>query len=139
MTTTVFDADDPAAYDRNGILRDGVTIRVSKMMRDGVQRQHDAGPIVHTGDGCRPGHIFSTDTSMRDAAEIARREYIDGLVNAWRRPSKKDKPSQFGGDGHRDPEIDDVRRPVLDAAEAERIRAEARDAYITYVTNAWRR
>jgi hypothetical protein len=119
MTTTVYDADDPAAYDRNGILRDGVTIRVSKMMRDSIQRQHDAGPIVHTGDGHRPGHIFSTDTSMRDAAEIARREYIDGLVNAWRRPSKEAKPSQPGGDGHCDPEIGDIRRPVLDAGLAD--------------------
>jgi hypothetical protein len=128
------------------ILRDGARFTVGMMARDAAtgddRAARDAAGrhgVLHGGDFCRPGFVVAADAAARDRGEIARREYIDGLVNAWRRPSKEAKPSQPGGDGRCDPEIDDVRRPVLDAAEAERIRAEARDAYITYVTNAWRR
>jgi hypothetical protein len=143
--TIIRDFRDHAAVGPDGLVPDGCGIRVPMQFRDAAIRERDAGRpndargIVHTGGGHSPGYIYSTDATMRDAAEEARAEAIREMCDAWRRPSKEAKPSQSGGDGHCDPEIDDVRRPVLDAAEAERIRAEARDAYIAYVTNAWRR
>jgi hypothetical protein len=76
---------------------------------------------------------------MYDAAELARAEAIRDMCDAWRQPSEKAKPSQSSDDDDYYPKIDDVRRPVLDAAEAERIRIEARDAYIRELENAWRR
>ena len=141
MTRRVLEDDD--AFDEHGLLKDGHRFTVPMMACDSVQRERDAGhgnvAIRHSGDGARPGFITLADTSMYDAAELARAEAIRDMCDAWRQPSEKAKPSQSSDDDDYYPKIDDVRRPVLDAAEAERIRIEARDAYIRELENAWRR
>jgi hypothetical protein len=63
----------------------------------------------------------------RDAAENGRQEMIDSLTNAWR------------GDGCTSNINGSLPRvAIADAAEAERVRSEARAAYLTRLTNAWR-
>jgi hypothetical protein len=117
------------------IVQDGETVHVSMMMRDGLSPLQRAvmdgraghGGLIHTGDGFRPGFVMLADASARDAAENARKEMIAYVRNAWK-----------GQGAVNDDDIDDA-RPMLDAAEAERRVADARDAWITEMQNAWKK
>ena len=67
--------------------------------------------------------IVVADAGARDAAENRRQEMIESLTR--RRCHKQLEASLPRG-------------PIADAAEAERVRSEARAAYLTRLTNAWR-
>jgi hypothetical protein len=136
----IHDYDDNAALGPDGLVKSGHGIRVPMMVRDSVERRDGRGAtVLHGGAGMRPGFCVHADASLRDAGERARAEAIAEMRDAWRHPSEKAKPSQSSDDDDYYPKIDDVRRPVLDAAEAERVCREARDAYIRDLQNAWRR
>jgi hypothetical protein len=70
--TQIYDADDPRAYGPDGCLKDGCGIKVSKLMRDGVDRR--GATVLHGGGGYKPGFIVAADSSMYDATEAARRQ-----------------------------------------------------------------
>ena len=128
-TRTRIDDHDP------DIVQDGETVHVPMMARDSLsplQRAVMDGRaghegLIHTGDGFRPGFVMLADASARDAAENARKEMIAYVRNAWK-----------GQGADNDEQVDDA-RPMLDAAEAERRVADARDAWITEMQNAWKK
>jgi hypothetical protein len=147
--TTVYDADDPRAYDRNGALRDGVTIHVPKMMRDAAVRDRDAGRrgIIHTGDNHRPGSVFSADTNLRDASARARAEAIAEMCDAWRPKVTTDarRRRKDPDEDEDDDEIDDARlasrdagRAVVDAQAAQEVRDAAYREYCARLQDEWR-
>jgi hypothetical protein len=139
-----YDADDPRAYDEHGILRDGVTIRVGMMARDGASRDSarshnpQTAGYIHGGGGYKPGHIVSADAAARDASEIARREMIDEMSRAWQgapRPPKGDVPLTCRP-ASSDVKVADWR--TIDAAESQRIRDAAYHQMVADLQNAWR-
>ena len=85
------------ALDANGILREGVTQRVSLMMRDGVTVSDAKDPTA----GCRPGFRLATiDAAARDAREAARREYLDYITSAYKQPQRvRDQDTRAGKSG----------------------------------------
>jgi hypothetical protein len=108
---SIFEADDDA-FDSNGCLKDGYTLRVPKMFRDSKNdppRFRDSPHPV----GSRPGFITT------DASEKIRREaYLDSvreLRDAWRTDaSKPDQPppgaeARIGSPGHREGDACTVR------------------------------
>jgi hypothetical protein len=122
----IHDISDDAVLGPDGLVRDGHGIRVSKMMRDSVDRRGTT--VLHGGGGYKPGFIVAADSSMYDAAEAARRQWIVDTCNAWR--SDADRQS---GDAA------PPRGPIADPAEAQRVCREARDRYIRELQDAWRR
>ena len=85
------------ALDANGILREGVTQRVSLMMRDGVTVSDAKDPTA----GCRPGFRLATiDAAAREAREAAHREYVDYITNAYKQPQRvHDQDTRAGEPG----------------------------------------
>jgi hypothetical protein len=74
--------DDDSPFDRNGVLKDGHTARVSMLMRDARDaRVIDAG--LH-----RPGYRVG-DADMRDAKQRAYDAYAFDVENAWRDGGRK--------------------------------------------------
>jgi hypothetical protein len=75
------------AYDDDGILKDGRTVRVSMQMRDATM-MHRANSVTDgTGDSLglhRPGYRVIGDTVARDAKANALRDYEKRLTSAWR-------------------------------------------------------
>ena len=103
------DDDDP-------VLRDGQTLRVPLHMRDHEtlspqQREvmadkaarlslDEAAKRFGLDDGLalhKPGQRFSTDQAANDAREEARRESIDEMCNAWRKPAADASSGEFRG------------------------------------------
>jgi hypothetical protein len=125
----IYDVNDPRAYDEHGCVRDGVTIRVPKMLRDHVLGDAPTGRfgIIHTGGFHKPGFVMLADASARDAAEEARQQMIADARNAWK-GQREDDDNEF-----------DKTRPMLDAAEAERLVTDARNTWIAEMQNAWKR
>ena len=144
------------ALDANGILREGVTQRVSLIMRDGVTVSDAKDPTA----GCRPGFRLATiNAAAREAREAAHREYLDYITNAYKQPQRvrdqdtragepgligEDEPEHFSraritdGNGNCDefafsrPGFRMLADAVNDA------RAAANQEYLDYITNAWR-
>ena len=83
-------------FDERGLLRDGKSVRVSLMMRDGMsslQRSiaEDAAArrfgLRHALDLHQPGPRFCTDAVANDAREQAYLDMVEDMQNAWRTPS----------------------------------------------------
>ena len=119
------------ALDRNGLLRDGCSVRVSTMLRDSAS---DTRVRITDGTddplaGCRPGwRINASDTAAARAARArCYDEYIHELTTAWRRGAGKedvgpDAPKVSGNDA----------TPVDDIETAYRL-------YSEEISQAWRR
>jgi hypothetical protein len=92
------DDDDPnSPFDRNGVLKDGRSVRVPTHLRDGRS-------VVSVGNNsltdaqrvalssCRPGYRFVADATTRNErkawADDAYAEVEHRNANAWRNPSK---------------------------------------------------
>ena len=88
--------NDDDDFDENGVLRDGHSVRVPMMMRDGMtplQRavaQHSLAMRLHDGRGGpighKPGFVYSTDASLNDAKERAYAAYDAELRDAYKHP-----------------------------------------------------
>ena len=91
-------------------------------------RQIEDYGVVHGGNSARPGFIVAADSSMYDAAEAARRQWIVDTCNAWRSDAER-----------RSDDAAPPRGPIADPAEAQRVCREARDRYIRELQDAWRR
>ena len=133
------DYEEP--FDERGLLRDGKSVRVSLMMRDGMSPSQRAVAedalarrfgLRHALDlhQCGPRHC--TDAAANDAREKAYQEMCDELMNAWRTPSA---PLPAPGAAARDAT---PARPVYDAAEGRRIKQAAWREMVDEMTNAWR-
>ena len=85
----IHDYDDNAALGPDGLVKPGHGIRVPMSARDSAaQTQHERRShnrqiedygVVHGGNSARPGFIVAADSSMYDAAEAARRQWIVDL------------------------------------------------------------
>jgi hypothetical protein len=137
--TQIYDADDPRAYDRNGILRDGVTIRVGMMARDSARSEHDASHIGHSGNHARPGHAI-VDSAISDAAALARAEAFYDTTQAWKRtPEALRRAAADGGNATRiDPRDGVDPAEPLDVAQSQAIRDAAYREYCARLQDEWR-
>jgi hypothetical protein len=100
--------------DDHPVLRDGETLRVPLHMRDHEtlspqQREVMADKAASLDDAARrfglddalglhkPGQRFSTDQAANDAREEARRQWIDEMCDAWRKPAADASSGEFRG------------------------------------------
>jgi hypothetical protein len=98
-----FPLTEKEARDRNGIIRDGVTMRVRMQMRDSAQRFTDGrqfwdsnrdslvvtdAQAVGGAKGCQPGFRILDSAVNRQAREAAYRDYEADLTSAYKNPSR---------------------------------------------------
>jgi hypothetical protein len=153
-------------YDRNGnpiddddeVVRDGQTVRFSHMFMDAtpdeVRRVLDAkygrhNSLVHDGRGGqaghRPGHCYSADETLQDAAQLALRDEnlqeTATLAYEERRASLgRLLHGQEGSTGHGGKVPSSPAHPIAPKEAAELARA-ANEAYVQKVErlrNAWK-
>ena len=132
------DDDDDSPFDRNGLLKDGRTTRVSMMARDGlsdVQRAIMADKATRQFDdsGCRHrlGPAVLTDQAGRERKAKAYAAMCAELQDAWKTPSSP-AVTEASTNNMNDREV----ARVHDTGDAKR------DAYLDYVadlTSAWQR
>src|SRR5262245_50605884 len=130
--------------DDDEVLRDGQTMRVPMMMRDGVGFTDSLAQH-------RPGQRFSVDAAARARVEQARAEGIKEMCDAWKNPpdvrgqQPGDQCTINGAPGHLNHRLEcipDKRQdsvPVHDAAAGQRIKDEAYAEMCRELTEAWKR
>jgi hypothetical protein len=125
--------DDDGPIDKNGVLKDGHTARVSMMLRDGSQH--------------RPGFRLG-DNDMCDERQKARAEYLDELTNAWRGDARRKKSVTRDPEGRllSEEELDDARPPVRDGRTLDEVRRDHQrkmaiiyQAYDSSIQEQWRK
>jgi hypothetical protein len=139
--------NDDDAFDENGILRDGHTVRVPLQMRDAMRRasnMRDGGHHRLERDPYarhRPGQRFG-DMAALDAKERAYREYEQRQCDAWK-AREGDLCTINGAPAHLNAQLECVpdrrEKPSrIDSTPTNDARAEAYAAYDREMSNAWR-
>jgi hypothetical protein len=129
----IYEHDDPRAYDANGILRDGATIRVPQYFRDAMR-----SGLSHSGDFHRPGFVTA---DANTAAADARREWIASMTDAWKGDASPPAGAHAGeGTSCTITDKVDARPPprFMDVAAAEEIRRQAYEEYVARLCDEWR-
>lgn len=142
------DDDDDSPFDRNGLLKDRRTARVSMMMRDGmtdVQRSVAADSdarrfgLRDAADLYAPGPRYCTDQAALDAKRRAYEDAKAEATTAWQR-----KPPPLAALAAVPPQtpVEDARPPIpvtdADFARQRRIKQAAYDAMVAADMCAWK-
>jgi hypothetical protein len=71
---------DDDAFDEDGLLKDGHSVRVPLMLKDAL---HDG---LGGAPGRKPGFAFTRDSASRGRVAAAYEDYEEAQQNAWRGP-----------------------------------------------------
>jgi hypothetical protein len=76
---TLYD-DDVDAFDEDGLLKDGHSVRVPLMLKDAMHDGFGGAP------GRKPGFAFTRDSASRARVAAAYEDYEEAQQSAWRGP-----------------------------------------------------